>query len=388
MKGKLLAIFFSLCLISASIGSQAYAGSPKMDDNLYANEVPVSAGATAALIDVDSGRILYGKDMNKQMRIASLTKILTAILAIESGKMDDIVTVSSNAAGKEGSSIYLAAGEKLKLSDLVYAIMLRSGNDAATAIAEHVSGSVDKFADLMNQKVKQLGLTDSHFVNPHGLDNDQHFSTAHDMAVITAYALKNPTFRQIVATKNYSIPWQGKEWDRSMRNKNKMLTMYGGADGVKTGYTKKAGRCLASSATKDDEQLAVIVLNDGNDWRDSASLLDYGFTKYNQSVRVKQGEPLAQIPVTNGTASTVAAAAIASYSYPTRSEEQSVQKVADLPKQLKAPIKQGQVIGHIRFMQGNQLLSDIPVNAMQSVDGTGFWWQIVKWWQSLWRHRT
>lgn len=356
-----------------------------LQDNLYANEVNVSKGATAALIDVDSGRVLYGKDMNQRMRIASLTKIITAILAIESGKMNDIVTVSSNASGKEGSSIYLAVGEKLKLSDLVYAIMLRSGNDAATAIAEHVSGSVEKFADLMNQKVKELGLTDTHFMNPHGLDNEQHYSTAHDMAVLTAYALKNPTFRQIVATKHYSIPWEGKEWDRSMKNKNKMLTLYEGADGVKTGYTKKAGRCLASSATQNGEQLAVVVLNDGNDWADSGRLLTYGFTKYNQTPLVHTGDLVATLPVAGGTQATVQIVSSEKYSYPIREGETPVRQQVQLPKSLKAPIKKGEKIGTITIYQGETPLYQVAAIAGTSIEKASLWFKLREFWDSLWR---
>ena len=195
----------------------------QVQSNLHASEVPVSAEA-AALIDVQSGRILYGKNLDKRMRIASLTKIITAIVAIESGKLNEIVTVSKNAYRVEGSSVYLDLGEKQKLIDLVYAIMLRSGNDAATAIAEHVGGgSAQKFVGMMNDKVKQLGLEGTHFVNPHGLDTEGHYSTAYDMAQLTAYALRNPIFREVVSTKAKKIPWEGKDWDRTLLNKNKML---------------------------------------------------------------------------------------------------------------------------------------------------------------------
>jgi D-alanyl-D-alanine carboxypeptidase (penicillin-binding protein 5/6) len=340
----------------------------------YAGEVSISAKG-AALIDVQSGRILYGKDMNKKMLIASLTKIITAIVAIESGKLQETVTTSNHAYGVEGSSIYLGLGEKQKLIDLVYAIMLRSGNDAATAIAEHVGeGSVRKFVDKMNAKVKELGLTGTHFANPHGLDAENHYSTPHDMAVLTAYALRNQTFAEVVRTPVKRIPWEGKQWERIMRNKNKMLVRYKGADGVKTGYTKAAGRCLATSATKDGRQLAVIVLNDPKDWDDSARLLNYGFTKYNYTSSVIENEKVAKLPVTKGTLTEIEIVAAKGLGYPVREEEASaIQKDIKLPKQVKAPIRKGQLAGKMTLYIHGEKIGEIPLIAGSSVEATGFW---------------
>jgi serine-type D-Ala-D-Ala carboxypeptidase (penicillin-binding protein 5/6) len=253
---------------------------------------PVSARA-AAVIDVETGRILYEKSGNTQMRIASLTKIMTAIVAIEEGKLNDVVEVPSHAVGTEGSSIYLRHGEKLTLEQLLYGLMLRSGNDAAVTIAEHVGGSVPGFVQLMNEKAAYLGLSNSHFANPHGLDQKDHYSTADDLAKLTAYALHNEEFRKIVGTKTKTIPQEGQSWDRKLMNKNKMLVFYEGADGVKTGYTKLAKRCLVSSATRDGRQIAVVTLNDPNDWQDHAMLLDYGFKRFDRVQLVSKGEKVA-----------------------------------------------------------------------------------------------
>jgi D-alanyl-D-alanine carboxypeptidase len=247
----------------------------------FASEPSVSAEA-AAMIDVKSGRILYQKNADEKLPIASLTKIMTAIVAIEEGNLSDMVTTSPQAVGVEGSSIYLRLGEKLSLEDMLYGLMLRSGNDAAVAIAEHIGGSVEGFAFLMNEKAEYLGLENTHFVNPHGLDHPEHYSSARDLAILTAYALKNPTFHKIVSTQVKTAPLEGMNWDRKWHNKNKMLRIYEGADGVKTGFTKIAKRCLVSSATRGDRQIAVVVLNDGNDWNDSASLLDYGFHDFQE----------------------------------------------------------------------------------------------------------
>ncbi|WP_413372377.1 D-alanyl-D-alanine carboxypeptidase family protein [Paenibacillus taichungensis] len=254
---------------------------------------PSTHAQSAALIDVTSGRILYSKDGDKELRIASLTKIMTAIVAIEHSKLDDKVKVTSSAFAKEGSSIYLKLGEEMTLENMLYGLMLRSGNDAASAIAEHVGGSEEGFVLLMNKKAEQIGLTHSHFMNPHGLDADGHYSTANDLARLTAYALKNPVFKRIVATENKSAPNPNESWEYSWQNKNKMLRLYEGADGVKTGYTKKAFRCLVSSATRNGQQLAAVTLNDGDDWNDHARMLDFGFENF-PLVEIAKKEQLVQ----------------------------------------------------------------------------------------------
>ncbi len=271
-----------LVTIVTSAGPAVYADHPQIGTQAQA----------AALIDVDSGRILYTHNGDKPLLIASLTKVMTAIVAIEHGDLQDEVKVSKNAFGKEGSSIYLKLDEKMSLENLLYGLMLRSGNDAATAIAEHVGGSIDGFALLMNQKAEEIGMTNSHFVNPHGLDAQEHYASANDMAKLTAYALRNKTFRQIVSTKVKKAPNPHEDWAYTWHNKNKMLRFYDGADGVKTGYTKAAGRCLISSATRDGRQLAVVTLNDGNDWIDHRNVLDWGFQYYPHRTLIERGSTI------------------------------------------------------------------------------------------------
>jgi len=256
---------------------------------------PASIGTSAeaaALIDVKSGRLLYSQSGDKRMRIASLTKIMTAIVAIENGKLSDAVKVSKNAFGKEGSSIYLKLGEEMSLQHMLYGLMLRSGNDAATAIAEHIGGSEQGFVLLMNEKARDLGMAGSSFMNPHGLDHNNHYSTANDMAKLTAYALANPVFQEIVRTKIKKVPNPSEDWDHVWYNKNKMLALYDGSDGVKTGYTKLAKRCLVSSATRNGQQLAVVTLNDPNDWLDHTRLLDWGYKHYKSLTLVQKGDSL------------------------------------------------------------------------------------------------
>ncbi|WP_188992687.1 D-alanyl-D-alanine carboxypeptidase family protein [Paenibacillus nasutitermitis] len=262
---------------------------------------PIATHAqAAALIDVESGRLLYTFQGDKSMKIASLTKIMTAIVAIEHGKLSDMVKTSKRAAGREGSSIYLKLGEEMSLQNMLYGLMLRSGNDVATAIAEHVGGSEEGFVHMMNEKAQMLGMSRSQFMNPHGLDIEGHYSSANDLAKLTAYALKNQTFKEIVKTKVKSAPNPNEKWDYSWKNKNKMLTMYDGADGVKTGYTKQAFRCLVSSATRNGQQLAVVTLNDGDDWMDHQKLLNWGFAHYPLAEVTHKGQPVNGYPLAVG----------------------------------------------------------------------------------------
>ncbi|WP_246627788.1 D-alanyl-D-alanine carboxypeptidase family protein [Paenibacillus oenotherae] len=269
--------------------------------SVHAEPEPISTHAkAAALIDVESGRLLYSDEGDKQMKIASLTKIMTAIVAIEHGKLSDKVKTSKRAAGKEGSSIYLKLGEEMSLHNMLYGLMLRSGNDAATAIAEHVGGSEEGFVHLMNEKARMLGLENSQFKNPHGLDAEGHYSSANDLAKLTAYALRNRIFKEIVKTKIKTAPNPNEEWDYKWKNKNKMLTMFEGADGVKTGFTKQAFRCLVSSATRNNQQLAVVTLNDGDDWVDHQKLLNWGFAHYPLDEVAHKGQPVNGYPLAVG----------------------------------------------------------------------------------------
>lgn len=235
---------------------------------------------SSVLIDGTSGRILYENNAYSKMPMASTTKIMTGLLACESGKLDKAVKASPFASGTEGSSLWLKIGEKQTLENLTYGLMLKSGNDAAVAIAEYLGGSVDAFALLMNKRAREIGAKNTNFVNPHGLDADGHYTTAYDLALIAREAMKNDTFRKIVSTKTYSIPMEGEKWDRALKNHNKLLWNYDGCNGIKTGFTKKSGRCLVSCAEKNGLNLICVTLNDPNDWRDHKELLDYGFLTY------------------------------------------------------------------------------------------------------------
>lgn len=275
---------FIILLLSAFLPLSSYS---------YTAHASISVSArNAILMEQESGRVLFEKGAHEQRRIASITKIMTAIIAIESDKLDEMVTVSERAFGTEGSSLYLKKNEKIKLEDLVYGLMLRSGNDAAIAIAEHVGGSVEGFVFLMNQKAKELGMSNTHFTNPHGLDDSKdHYSTAYDMAILTKYAMENEIYQKIAGTKVHRAPNPTEKWDRVWKNKNRLLTgKYEYTTGGKTGYTKLAKRTLVSTASKGELDLIAVTLNAPDDWNDHINMYETAFKNYGMVKVISKGK--------------------------------------------------------------------------------------------------
>ncbi|SDQ53237.1 D-alanyl-D-alanine carboxypeptidase family protein [Virgibacillus salinus] len=268
-------IVISLCLISVIF----------LNPTIGRAEPSISAN-NAVLMEQSSGRVLHEKKAHDKRPIASITKIMTAIIAIESGKLNETVTVSKRAVYTVGSSIYLEQGEKIKLKDLVYGLMLRSGNDAAVAISEYVGGSLEGFTHLMNKKAQWLGMTNTSFDNPHGLDSEDHYSTAYDMALLMRYAMDNEQFRQITGSKSYK-PERAYTW----QNKNKLLTqLYEYCIGGKTGYTKVAGRTLVTAAEKNDMNLIAVTLDAPDDWQDHIGMYEWGYKNYAMTTIGNQGK--------------------------------------------------------------------------------------------------
>lgn len=249
----------------------------------------ITTSATSAiLMDMDSNRILYGYNINDQRSVASISKVMTSLIAIESGKLEDKVKIGSEIDKSYGSGIYIKKGEVLTLRDLLYGLMLRSGNDASYAISNYVGGSNEKFVSLMNKKANDLNLKNTVFNNPNGLDEDKgNYSTAYDMAIIMSEAMKNKDFRQIVKTKKYNLKTNMNTY--IWHNKNKLLKMYKYATGGKTGFTKKARRTLVNTASKDGLNLVAVTLNDGNDFIDHKNLFEYGFNNYKSYYILKKG---------------------------------------------------------------------------------------------------
>ena len=270
----------------------------------------------AILMDAETGRVIYEKDAYSRSLIASTTKIMTALVVCEQCNVLDRVRIPKEAVGIEGSSVYLKEGEVLTVQELLYGLMLHSGNDAAVALAIYCGGTVEGFVQLMNDKAYRLGLTGSHFENPNGLDSPNHYSTARDLAVLSAYAMQNPIFAQTVSTKSV------RAGERSLQNHNKLLWRVDGADGVKTGFTKAAGRILVSSAKRDGRRLICVTINDGNDWADHQLLLEDGFQRFENRTIVRAGDILGQRAVVTGDADEVQLVAAEDFTFALTAQEQ------------------------------------------------------------------
>ena len=319
----------------------------------------------AVLIDGGSGRVLFAQNADEMLPMASTTKVMTALLALENADLDEKVTAGKNAAGVPGTSLYLAEGETLTMEQMLYGLMLRSGNDAAVAIAEHIAGSVSAFADMMNARAEALGAR-AHYVNPHGLDAEGHGISALGLALVMREAMKNADFRRITATKRKVIPWVGNEYSRVLENKNRLLTTYEGATGGKTGYTGRAGRCLVFSARRDGLELIGAVLNCPTWFDTAARLLDYGFESYRAEKALSQGQRAIQIPVVNGATDQVGAVAAEDLlcAVPVGGD---VRMAVDAPQSLDAPVLAGDIVGSARIVAGGQTLAQCDLLAAESV---------------------
>jgi D-alanyl-D-alanine carboxypeptidase (penicillin-binding protein 5/6) len=326
---------------------------------------PVFNGKGAVLLDAQSGQVLFEKNMDEKLPPASITKILTAIIAIESGKLNDLVTVSANPPFIEGTRVYLEEGEKVVLRDLVIAALVYSANDAALAIAEYLSGTEEEFAKLMNKKARELGAVNSNFVNSHGLTENGHYTTAYDMAVITRYALKNEIFREMVSMKVFD--WEGKAWQTRLINKNQLLWSYKGANGVKTGYTKEAKCTIVASATREGQTYIAVVLGSigNNTWTDAERLLDYGFNNFQTVQFAHPEEVVATIALDEKNKLQLAADHHFSLSLP-----QAGNKKVESRLSLKAigdSVDQGQVVGEMIYSVNGEDVGSVKLVAKEQV---------------------
>ncbi|WP_295749476.1 D-alanyl-D-alanine carboxypeptidase family protein [uncultured Oscillibacter sp.] len=301
-----------------------------------------TSASSAILMDMDSGRVLYERNAGARMLIASTTKIMTALVAIRDGTLSDTVKVSREAAYTEGSSMYLKEGEELTLETLLYGLLLCSGNDAAVAVAEHVAGSVGRFVERMNETALALGMEDTSFANPNGLDDENHYSTARDMALLACAAMRNETLVRIASTRTVSIG------GRTMTNHNKLLSLMDGCVGLKTGYTRAAGRTLVSCAERNGQRLVAVTLQDGNDWADHQSLYEYGFAAYPARRAAQLGHELAQAAVKGGIRTRVPLIAADSFAWPLAQGE-ALKTDIRLDRELAAPLRAGTSVGEAVF---------------------------------------
>lgn len=322
------------------------------------------------VMERDTERVLNEKNADKKRPMASTTKIATAITVIDNvTDLDKIVRVPAAAVGVEGSSIYLEKDEELTVRDLLYGLMLQSGNDCAAALAITTAGSIENFAALMNETAAKVGADNTNFVNPHGLHHDEHYTTARDLGKITAYAMKNTIFREIVGTKRYVMPWKDREYDRVIVNKNKILSTYEGGDGVKTGYTKKAGRCLVASATRDGMNVIAVVLNCGPMFEDCRQLLDGAFAEYSLK-DVSKAVDLSSVSaiVTDGKAQSTRLETEKGLFYPlTESEYGAIRFEVSGVDSMSAPVHIGDENGKIKFYSGNRLLFERKLYSIEEV---------------------
>lgn len=310
---------------------------------------PATSAASAVLMDGDTGRILYAQDENTPRPMASTTKLMTALVAVESlgGDLARPVKIQPEWTGIEGTSLYLRPGEILQVETLLYGLLLHSGNDAAVALAGYCAGEVATFVEWMNQRAADLGMTSTHFSDPNGLGDAGHYASALDMAKLGRACLHNETIARIVATK--SITLEG----RALTNHNKLLWQCDGCTGMKTGYTRQAGRTLVSSARRAGQNLICVTLNDRDDWADHKALFDYGFSTYPRRVLAQAGEAAGQVPVTGSLLHSAPVEVRDTVAYPL-AEGENVTVEKDLPAQMETPLKQGDIAGTIRFFCGGQ----------------------------------
>lgn len=334
----------------------------------YADIGNISA-ASAVLVEQGSMRVLLEKSAHEKMSMASTTKIMTTILLIESGDLNRQLTITNEMlAGVEGSSVGFRAGNVVTCADLAYGMMLASGNDAANAAAIYMAGSLEKFAEMMNEKAAQIGMTDTHFVTPSGLDADDHYSTAYDMALLASYAMDNPVFAEIAATTVHPITCGDPAQTVYFSNHNRLLKTYEGAKGIKTGFTKKSGRCLVSYAERNGVKLIAVTLKAPDDWNDHETLFDYGFNILKPH-EIKTELPITSISVAGGTPDNISIEAQPATLALLDGDEGKITSSIYLPKFVYAPVTQGDTIGRVDYYLDGRLTGSAPIVASQDSAG-------------------
>ncbi len=329
---------------------------------------PTLSARAAVLIEASTGQVLLETSAHERLPMASTTKIMTALVALEHAELGRQVKISADAVGVEGSSVYLKADEILTMEQLLCALLLESANDAAAAIAIEIAGDIESFADMMNETAQRIGLTDTHFTNPHGLDNAEHYSSAYDLAMLARYALQNPDFARIVSTYKTNIPLNGDEGIRVLINHNKMLKYYAGAIGVKTGYTKRCGRCLVSAATRDGVTMIAVTLSAPDDWRDHTAMLDYGFSLYECAVLAQPGEVRCALSCLGSTKEAVSAANKDTVTIILPKNHGEITRVIEANRYLCAPIEAGDAVGEILFYCDSKEIARIPLYAEEDAE--------------------
>lgn len=364
-------IFFKIFILCFALlfVVNVFAGGDMPSEDVTADvntEISVSA-QSYCLMECDSGQITLQSNAKLRLPMASTTKIMTAILAIENMPLKKVVTVSSDACGIEGSSIYLCKDERLTAEELLYALMLESANDAACAIAIEVGGSVEQFVEMMNNKADELGLENTHFSNPHGLSAKEHYTTAEDLARLMCYCMKNKAFADITSTKRLSLEGSDDSYSRLLINHNKLLGTFDGITGGKTGYTKESGRCLVTFCERDGIKLCAVTLNAPDDWNDHKNLYAKGFTLYKRVMLEKANQREYTSPVCGGDSDLVSAALKDNIYVTLKTDSADVSRVVYMEHFYYPTIEEGQIIGSVNYFLGGKLIASAPLYATHSV---------------------
>ena len=345
-------------------------------------------GMEAGILVASNGRVLWAREPDQERAMASTTKIMTAVVAFEQGTLDELVTVSSRAAGIGESAARLRAGESYPLSTLLEAILVRSGNDASIAIAEHIAGSVEKFAELMNAKAVELGLEHTHFANPHGLDAEDHYTSAADLATLARYAMGKPEFRRMVGLESTVVP--NTDGPGELENSNLLITTLEGATGVKTGWTGRAGYCLVASAEREGMELFAVVLGTDDEmqrFQQAGLLLEWGFFHYTEQRLAESGESVESIEVADYLDASLEVVVEKPVAVRVFEPAGPVQRVISLPETIEAPVTARERIGTLSFIQGERLVAQVALVAAEEVRRPSLperlWISIVRAWRSV-----
>lgn len=328
--------------------------------------VPDIHAASAIVMNADTKEVVLERSAYKRRSMASTTKIMTALVALESGRTLETVPITPEMTGAVGTSIGLKTGYEVRLIDLLYGLMLESGNDAADAIAVYLAGTRKNFADLMNRKALKIGMKNTNFVTPSGLDDENHYTTAYDMALLGSYAVRNPAFLALCSAKYKTVSLVKPDINMTFSNHNRLLSAYSGAVGIKTGFTKKSGRCLVSAAERGGVMFVCVTLNDGDDWNDHRKMLDYAFeTVSSEPLSVKNTY---EVPVQGSSVSSVTAKACNQALYAYCGEKKSITAKVVLPKFIYAPVKEGDILGRIEYYLENRKIAEQNLVCQQDAD--------------------
>ena len=363
MKTSLKVVLSALlcCLVFTGVGFNAL--------KIEQVEASMTSAKGMCVLEQSSKQVLYNKDMDKHLANASTTKIVTAITAIQNcNDLDEVITVNSKSIGVEGTSIYLRKDEQMSVRDLLYGLMLRSGNDSAVALAYHIGGTLDNFIDMMNKLCVSAGATNTHFANPHGLDEENHYTTAYDLALVTAYALNNPIFAEIVSTRHHTIPATNISDARYLSNKNRLLNTLDGCIGVKTGFTSRAGRCLVSAIKRNDITLVCVVLNCGPMFEESVALLNKAYNEYDFSPIVVKDEPIYNEYYVDSKRGELCLYADETYIFPVSNAEKDKLKVVYTLYELKNDVKEGEEVGEISVFFDKHLQKTLKLYTINKID--------------------